>query len=111
MTEQKKWRLACSIIATFLSGMAVIVIYLALVRQHDVWFGRTAQSATISGLFYTLAAAAGIVLAMLLRGGGVALVVASLVTAVTALLPLLLPELWWVAAACFWSHTGLIAAR
>lgn len=92
MTEQKKWRLACSIIATFLSGMAVIVIYLALVRQHDVWFGRTAQSATISGLFYTLAAAAGIVLAMLLRGGGVALVVASLVTAVTALLPLLLPE-------------------
>lgn len=79
--------------ASLLSGAVVIVLYLALTRQHDVWFGRSTLTASTGMIFFGLWALVGIGVAGVSKIGSRGLATVCTAVMAAALVPLLLPDL------------------
>ncbi len=93
MTGRGEERYGWAAAAAFLSGATVILLYLALARQHDVWFGCSPVTAGTGIFFFALWTLAGIGAARLLRIGSRGLAAVCLAAAAAALAPLLFPGL------------------
>ncbi len=91
MTGKGEERYGWAAAAAFLSGAAVILLYLALARQHDVWFGRSPVTAGAGIFFFAFWTFAGIGAARLARIGSRGLAAGCLAAAAAALAPLLFP--------------------
>lgn len=79
--------------AEFLAGLAVILLFLALARQHDVWFGRSPVTVQAGIAFFALWALVGIGLASFIKAGQASAAAVCLATAMAALFPLYCPTL------------------
>lgn len=92
-TERREARYGAVEVAGFLSGVAALFLFLALARQHDVWFGRSQVTIRASVAFYALWVVVGCFAGWRLRARRPQAVAVYLAMALAALVPLVFPDL------------------